>query len=214
VVEVNVCSGVRVPAIERRPARVLSREEMRRLQVAADADDNAAIGPFVALELATGARKGELRALAWGPEGLDLAAGMARVRWTMDVEQGRVATKNREARDVPLGPAVVARMRRWRLASPGSQDGGLVFPGREPREAWKRIRKAAALADPQPVFHDLRHAVCSALRASGLESHEVAEIVGHKDGGRLVDRLYAHALPERVAGAGALMEAWMAAPPG
>jgi integrase len=204
---------VRVPAIERRPARVLSREEMHRLQEAADADENAVIGPFVALAIGTGARKGELRALAWGPEGLDLSAGMTRVRWTMDAEQGRVPTKNREARDVPLGAAVVARMRRWRLASPDSKDGDLVFPGREPREAWKRVRKAAKLADPQPVFHDLRHAVCSALRASGLESHELAEIVGHKDGGRLVDRLYAHALPERVAGAGTMMDKWMEATP-
>ncbi len=89
-----------------------------------------------------------------------------------------------------------------------------MFPGREPREAWKRVRKAAKLTDPQPVFHDLRHAVCSALRASGLESHEVAEIVGHKDGGRLVDRLYAHALPERVASARALLDAWMGEPSG
>jgi integrase len=198
-----------VPAVERRPARVLSRDERRRLQDAADADkDSVVIGHFVALALGTGARKGELRALAWGPEGLDLATGMARVRWTMDAEEGRVATKNR---DVPLGVAVVARMRRWRLASPHSTDGDLVFPGREPREAWQRVRTAAKLADPQPVFHDLRHAVYSALRASGLESHEVAAIVGHKHGGRLVDRLYAHALPERVAGAGALMDAWMAA---
>jgi hypothetical protein len=37
----------------------------------------------------------------------------------------------------------------------------------------------------------------------------VAEIVGHKDGGRLVDRLYAHALPERLAVAGDLLNAWM-----
>jgi integrase len=183
VVELNACSGVRVPAVERRSARVLSREEMHRLQEAADADRNALIGPFVALALATGARKGELRALCWGPEGLDLGAGYARVRATMDAEEGPVATKNREARDVPLGGAVVARMRRYRLASPTSRDGDLVFPGREPREAWKRVRKAAKLADPQPVFHDLRHAVCSALRASGLESHEVAELSATRTAG-------------------------------
>ena len=211
VVDLNVCSGVRVPAVERRPARVLTRDEMRRLQGAADADEHDLIGHFVALALATGARKGELRALRWGPEGLDLASGVAHVHETMDAEEGPVATKNRETRDVPLGAVAVARMRRWRLASTESVDGDLVFPGREPREAWHRVRKAAKLADPQPVFHDLRHAVCSALRASGLESHEVAEIVGHKDGGRLVNRLYAHALPERLAGAGRMMDKWMEA---
>jgi integrase len=211
VVEVNVCSGVRVPALERRPPRVLSREEMRQLQDAADADPNLMIGPFVALALATGARKGELRALVWGAGGLDLRGQTAMICATLDAEEGVVATKNREAHDLPLGTGIVARMRQYRLASADSKDGDLVFPGREPREAWLRVRKAAQLPDPQPRFHDLRHAVCSALRASGMESHEVAAIVGHRDGGRLVDTLYAHAMPDRIAAAGALMDAWMEA---
>lgn len=209
VLDLNPCSGVRVPAVDQRPARVLTREEMVVLQAAADADEDPAIGHLLALALATGARRGELLAIAWGPGGLDLGAGLAHIRFTKDPVAGLVSPKNGEARSVHLGAGVIARLRRWRIASERSQEGELVFP-RDPWESWSRVRKAAKLADPQPRFHDLRHAVCSALRASGLESHEVAAIVGHKDGGRLVDRVYAHALPDRVAGAGRLMEAWMA----
>ena len=60
------------------------------------------------------------------------------------------------------------------------------------------------------VFHDLRHAAASYWRAAGLESHEVAALLGHRDGGQLVRQVYAHAMPDRLAGAGALMDAFMA----
>ena len=72
VVEINVCSGVRVPAVVRREARLLSREESLVLTKVAEADRNAMIGPMVVLALASGCRKGELLALPWGPTGLDL----------------------------------------------------------------------------------------------------------------------------------------------
>jgi hypothetical protein len=48
---------------------------------------------------------------------VDLAAGTIIIAHTMDIATGRrEATKNREVRTLPIGPALVARLRRWRMA--------------------------------------------------------------------------------------------------
>lgn len=74
------------------------------------------------------------------------------------------------------------------------------------RYGWQRARAAAKLAESQPRFHDLRHTAATLLRAVGLKSHAVAEVLRHADAG-LVDRLYGHALPDEVARAGDLLDA-------
>ncbi len=207
-VDVNVCAGVRVPAADTQPARFLTPGEAERLQTAADADEHPQAGPFVALALATGARRGELEALPWGPDGLDLATGRVRVAVTLDRAGQVVATKNRKPRVVPIGTDTVARMRRWLLASGRPADGARVFPVDYWR-SWERVRTAAKLPDPQPRFHDLRHTAATFWLAAGLRSHAVAELLGHEDAG-LVDRLYGHALPDELAGAGDALEGWIA----
>jgi integrase len=69
------------------------------------------------------------------------------------------------------------------------------------------VRPAAGLDDLH--VHDLRHAAASALLAAGMHAHEVASLLGHRDGGRLVETLHGRALDERLACAGDLMDAWM-----
>ena len=206
VIPANPCSGVRAPTPEDVPKRFLTPEEAGRVQAAADADRQGQVGPLVALALATGMRRGELEALAWGPDGLDVAAGSVRVAVTLDQSGVLVATKNRKTRVVPIGPDTTARMRRWLLASGRPPDGERVFPARH-REAWVRVRKAAKLLDPQPRFHDLRHTAATFFLAAGIRSHAVADLLGHEDAG-LVDRLYGHALPNEVNAAGDALEAW------
>jgi len=206
VIPANPCVGVRAPTADARPARFLNVEEAGRLQTAADEDVDGRIGPLVALALATGLRRGELEALPWGSAGLDVAAGTVRVAVSLDRRGNVGPTKNRKPRSVPIGPDTIARLRRWRLASGRPQDGTRVFPGWYV-EAWVRSRKAAKLPDPQPRFHDLRHTAATFLLAAGLRSHVVAELLGHEDAG-LVDRLYGHALPNEVNGAGAALDAW------
>src|SRR5262249_45568879 len=85
-------------------------------------------------------------------------------------------------RTVPLGPELVARMLRLRLALGRPADGERVFPAR-PNRSWPRIRAAAGLADPQPRFHDLRHTAATFWLAAGLRAHAVAELLGHADAG-------------------------------
>ena len=208
VISANPCTGVRAPTADAKPARFLTVEEAARLQTAADKDVDPRIGLLVALAVATGMRRGELEALPWGHLGLDVTEGTVRVAVTLDRGGDVVATKNRKTRSVPIGPESIARMRKWLLASGRPQDGERVFPA-WPEDAWDRVRKAAKLPDPQPRFHDLRHTAATFLLAAGLRSHAVAELLGHSDAG-LVDRLYGHALPEEIAGAGDALEGWIA----
>ncbi len=86
----NPCAGVRAPADQRieRAARILTPQEVSGILESAAADD-ARLGrsfgaPLIALLFGTGLRLGEALALPWGPEGLDLEAGVVRVRRSLD----------------------------------------------------------------------------------------------------------------------------------
>lgn len=227
----NPCAGVRVPASAEpeRPARILTPEEGAAILAAAEADDarlgRSFGGPLIALALGAGLRLGELLALTWGPEGLDLDAGYVRVRRSLDRVRApdgsypALAPKSRASRrDVPLPPEDVARLRRHRLARGRPADGALVFagPGGEglspvpAYRAFKRAAERAGTAAPLPRPHDCRHAFATHALAAGVGAHAVAALLGHADAG-LVLRRYGHALPDEVAGAGAALSAWRAA---
>ena len=206
VIPLDPCVGVRAPTPEDRPARFLTVEEAGRLQSAADSDSDPRIGPVVALALATGMRRGELEALSWGPGGV----GPRRRDGPRSGEsrRKRQPRSDEEPQD-PIRPdrpgnhftdSAVA------LASGRPTAGARVFPGWVVA-AWERLRAAAKLTGPQPRFHDLRHSAATFLLAAGLRSHAVAELLGHEDAG-LFDRLYGHALPDEVNGAGATLDAW------
>ena len=138
--DASPCSGVRVPVDPEpeRPARILTPQEAEAIVRAASADDErlgrSFAGPLIRLAFATGLRLGELLALPWGPDGLDLAAGVVHVRRSLDRvrdAEGRyplVAPKSRTSRrDVPLAVDDVAAMRRHLLASGRPADDALVF---------------------------------------------------------------------------------------
>jgi integrase len=207
VIAANVCHGLRVPTEGRFHARFLTPEEAERVQAAADADHDPQTGPLIALALATGLRRGEIQALVWGASGLDLGRGVVRVEATIDPKEGRIETKNRERREVVLGPGTAAAMRRWLLASGRPPDGAVAFP-RHARHGWQRAREAAELAGPLPRFHDLRHSCATFLLGAGLTVHAVAELLGNTPA--LILSRYGHALPDELAGAGQRLEGWLA----
>jgi len=168
----NPCSGVRVPASaepERR-ARVVTPEEAAAITTAAGKDDarmgRSFAAPLIALAFGTGARLGELLALPWGPDGLDLDRGMVHVRRSIDRVRDAagvypfIAPKSRASRrDVPLAPDDIVRMRRHQLATGRPPVGALVFaaPDGTPlspipaQRAFKRACKVAAVEAPSPA---------------------------------------------------------------
>jgi hypothetical protein len=58
-------------------------------------------------------------------------------------------TKSGEARVVPIGARLGARLREHRLAVGRPGDGERVFPF-DPRQQWGRVVKAAGLSSPLP----------------------------------------------------------------
>ena len=162
------CVGIRVGHAhddhpDTSPVRVLSPVEGAALQDAADRDDadreRSLLAPFVRLALTTGLRRGELLALPWGREGLDLDAGTVHVRRSLAThrdETGRypyLPPKSRKSRrDVPLPSSELPALRRHRLATRRPADGDLVLAdergnplgwGGRLRLAWGRTTLAA-----------------------------------------------------------------------
>lgn len=206
VVAENVAAGVRAPTVDHAPARFLTADEADRLQALADDHQHPCIGTLVATGLATGLRLGELQALTWGADGVDLDRGVVVVTGTRDRGGAIVEPKSRRTREVPLGRDLVARMRLYRMASPRSGDGERVF-WRSHRRAWEHVRDAAEI--PELRVHDLRHTAATFWLAAGLTVHAVAELLGHVDAA-LVLRLYGHALPAETSTAADRLEAWRA----
>jgi integrase len=136
------CVSVRVPVnvAGEQPPHIISPEEAVAIIAAAEADDarlNRSFGaPLVALALGSGLRLGELLALQWGLDGLDLAVGIVRVRRSLDrvrADDGAypiIPVKSRASRrDVPLTPEDVARTRVHLMATGRPGNGALVFGG-------------------------------------------------------------------------------------
>ena len=226
--ELNPCAGVSAPAdpAGEKPARVLEPEEVAAIVRQAEQDDarlsRSFGGPYLALAAGTGLRDGELRAVAWGPEGLDLDAGVVHVRRSVDRVRDPAtgeypfgSPKSRRGnREVPLAPEDAARIRRHRLATGRPADGALAFtndkggvvsptPG---LRALKRACTRAGIAEPLPRLHDLRHAYATHLLGAGYSVVEVAELIG--DDPRLVLERYGHALASRLAAAGDALSSW------
>lgn len=161
--DANPCARVTVPVSgeAEKPATIISPEEAAAIIERLDADDarlkRSLAAPLYALAFGAGLRMGELLALRWGPEGLDLEASMVHVRSSLDRVRDssgdyvELAPKSRAGRrDVPLAAEDVARLRRHRLATGRPEDGELVFAGDDDEalspvpayRAWKRACRA------------------------------------------------------------------------
>lgn len=228
LVEGDPCSGVRVPTDPEgeRPIRVITPEEGTVILGAAAADDTrlgerSLAFPLFALALGSGLRSGELLALPWGREGLDLDGGRACVRRSLDRVRDAsgsflfVPPKSRASRrEVPLAPADIAILRRHRLASGRPPDGALVFSdaGRPlnatglPRHAWRRVVEASGITEPLPRLHDARHAWAVIMLRAGARPEAVTKLGGWGDVGMVTRRYGRHALPDELADAGLALE--------
>lgn len=157
--DASPCVGVRVPVDPEpeRSARILTPQEADAIVHAAYADDErlerSFAGPLIQLAFGTGLRLGELLALRWGADGVDLAAGVVHVRRSLDRVRAAdgsypvVAPKSRSSRrDVQLADDDIAAMRRHLLASGRPRDGAAVFTldgeAPSPVPAYRGFRRA------------------------------------------------------------------------
>lgn len=151
--------------------RKLTAKELPAFLAAVDQEPNAAIRDFVYLALYTGARKGNVLAMAWRDVDFDEAV------WCIP------RTKNGRPQRVPLNERALAILRR-RL---GEGPGAWVFPARsgaanpwmtEPKAGWARILKRAGLTDFR--LHDLRRTLASLMADAGVNLHTIGKALGHQ----------------------------------
>ena len=232
--DTDPCAGVKAPRSTTAPRQVpvLDTTQCEALLAAAARDDEgnhlrppgSFILPMVRLGQDTGLRLGEVLALRWGPQGIDLDAGIVNVTQAIDrkldpelLEYPVIAPKSRKSRrQVPIAADTVRVMRAHRMATGRPADGALVWaqpdgrpipPQGKARAAWRRVRKAAGMDNLR--FHDLRHVFATHALASGTGLHATADLLGQEDAG-LVERRYGHALPAEVASAAERLAAWRA----
>jgi integrase len=142
----------------------------------------------------TGARRGEIVGLRWSD--VDLDRRTALIACSVVVVGGAFVegdTKTHRARPVSLDDALVAMLRRHRVAQAewrlrvGSYwiDRGLVFPGpdgdyEKPDTLSQRFERLVASVDvPRIRFHDLRHTHATLLVEAGVDPKAVSERLGH-----------------------------------
>lgn len=184
-----------VPRRARQPS--FTPEEAARLLAAAHADRDPEIAAFIDLALVTGARLGELLALTWGRDGVDLGRRQVVIWRSFDRHSKAIGpTKNGRFRTIGISRSAAARLHDFRVARREhvpTADGDAVFVTRAPQHAFRRCRDAAGLADSGASIHTLRHSVASWLLHSGLAPHEVAPLLGHASAQFLID-VYGHTL--------------------
>lgn len=166
----------RIPKIKIPPRRIRVPEpaavdEFLKMIETEDADGAA----FLRFLAATGLRRGGACGLAWRQ--IDFAGG------TMEVRQ-----KGGRVRVIPLSPEALEILhKRQKLPRPwpyGIKELEVL------ERRMKRFAKGFSL--DLTTFHSFRHYFASRALMAGLTVQEVADLLGHSDGGVLVLQTYSH----------------------
>lgn len=182
------------PGVDRHEAKHLAVAEVAAVLKAAE---TSRYYPALALISATGLRRGEALALTWDSSIVNLDEGWLKVRKTLGRVNGALVSSepktDRSRRTVPLSPAVVTMLRKYKVAQAaeklraGNQwrDSGLVFTNEfggpvDPRNLLRVIEVAAAAANVEGVgVHTLRHSAAVAWLEAGVHIKAVADLLGH-----------------------------------
>jgi integrase len=165
----NPANGVERNHEEKR-ARYLSESELTALISALGAHRDEVSANVFRLLLLTGARRGEVLALAW--DQLDLEAGV----WIKPSAHTKQKTEHR----VPLSAAAVELLRQ--IYAESGATSRWVFPSGDghivdPKKSWASICKAAGISGLR--IHDLRHSYASMLVNAGLSLPIIGAMLGH-----------------------------------
>jgi integrase len=188
----NPAASVQRPGVAHKEAAHLDRQRVTELLTAAESSRYQLALVLIAT---TGLRRGEALALRWSD--IDLDAGVARVRDTVQRIDGKLSTgpvkTERSRRAIPLSPAMVTMLRRHRVtqleermrAANQWADTDLVFTtelGRvvEPRNLLRVVETAAKRIGLDGVgAHTLRHSAATAWLEAGVHIKQVSDLLGH-----------------------------------
>ena len=160
--------------------RFLSDEEIDNVLKAADGDP--VMRAAILVSIATGLRQGELIRLKWSD--IDFTGCKVTVQ----------ESKNDERRAVHLSSTAVDTLKGLRKLPVVSPVHVFVLKNGKPLKKslletrWRKIRKAAGLADFR--WHDQRHSCASILLQNGATLAQVGSVLGHKSPGMTMR--YAH----------------------
>jgi integrase len=218
----NPFNGLRIERSRgRQDAIMLSEGELDILVQAAHetlGDYGVHIGALIKTAAWTGLRVGEIRALEISPDlpgnYVDIKAGEIHVRGQADSLTGKFRKpKTQEAvRTVFLLPPAVEALQ---LAMEDRTEGRVFLSQRDrvpltPRSlgyTWGMVRAAfwqklpphrQKLIPSDFDFYELRHFFGTQLAEMHVSAEEIADQMGHADGGRLAQRLYIHPRRESV----------------
>jgi integrase len=193
------------------------------MRAMAEADRmSPAIGMFVRLAAATGARRGELVALTWGK--IDIDSGTVRIdKSAYSPAGGGTAlkdTKNHTRRSVGIDAETVGQLREHRRAAVAGalavgvalSEDAFVFSN-DPTgvqawrvdtvtHTWQQIRDAVGLDGVR--LHDLRHFQATMLLQAGIPVTNVSKRIGHRDSATTLN-VYGHHLEQTDQHAAAVM---------
>ena len=206
LIAVNPMLRVELPSFEKKDARSLTPEEIRKLRDACRGDWTFML---VEVALASGARRGEMLALQWR----DLNWTTRELTISKSLEQTSAGLrvkkpKNGKSRPCCLPQSAIVALQfqrdvqaeQCRLFAGDYKDNGLVFcqpdgkfhePDLVSQVVIRRMRKAGISGTS---FHTLRHTHASILLSRGVPLPAVSARLGHADP-NVTARIYAHALP-------------------
>ena len=203
--DVNPTTGLEMPAVRSRRARIASPADAERLLDALDPRDR----PLWATALYAGLRRGELTALRWSD--VDLAAGTIRVQRGWDAVEGEIAPKSREGRRTVPIPAVLRDHlleHRMRQEDPTGQVFGGPYAVRAALDRAARVRRERD--DLTAIgLHEARHTYASFMIAAGVNAKSLSTYMGHANIAITLD-LYGHLLPGSEDKAAAMLDAFLA----
>jgi len=190
----NVTSAVKPPRVEETEVESLTADQIGGVLKALEG--HYPLQPIAVLALGSGARRGEILALAW--EDVNLDAATIKIERSLEQTKGGLrfkAPKTKHGRrTVALPPMAVEALRAHRrrqlelrlalgLGKPGpdglvfcAHDGSPIPPNNLSRD-WARFVKSHKL--PAVSFHALRHSHASALIAGGIDALTVSRRIGH-----------------------------------
>lgn len=198
-------SRFRMPKAPRRPPRILTQAEQRRLEQAALS--GGCIEQI--LPLYTGLRLGELCALKWSD--VDFGARTLRVqrsvqRLSSPQSAGKTALQigtpksDSSVRELPLPAFLLALLREKRRKAPADR---FIFPGKggaamDPRTMQNHFKAlAGALNIPNAHVHTLRHTFATRCLEQHIGFEVLSQLLGHSSPRVTMDH-YAHATDENM----------------